>query len=141
MNGRKMKLQYTFRLYLNNAAGERVLGKGGAQILEAINDYGSIVAAAKNLGMSYKFVCDYLVRIRRRLREPVVVTHRGGADPGRKRGGGGTALTPFASNLLREFESAEHLVGNALSNKNRTLTLQTLSAHRNRKRTQRNAHK
>lgn len=86
MGSRKTKLQYTFRLYLNNPAGERVLGKGGAQILEAINEYGSIVAAAKNLDMSYKFVCDYLVRIQKRLKELIIVTHRGGADPGKKKG-------------------------------------------------------
>jgi molybdate transport system regulatory protein len=139
LSSRKMKLQYTFRLYLNNAAGERVLGKGGAQILEAINEHGSIVAAAKNLNMSYKFVCDYLVRMKKRLRERVVVTHRGGADPGKKKGGGGTALTPLAGNLLREFGCTQRLIGNTLSSKNKMLTLQTVtSAHWNRRRTRRN---
>jgi len=128
LDSRRTKLQYTFRLYLNNAAGERVLGKGGAQILEAINEYGSIVAAAKNLGMSYKFVCDYLVRTQKRLKEPIIVTRRGGADPGKKKGGGGTALTPFARNLLQEFKSTQHLIGNTLSSKNKTLTMQRVSS-------------
>jgi molybdate transport system regulatory protein len=139
LSSRKTKLQYTFRLYLNNAAGERVLGKGGAQILEAIKEYGSIVAAAKNLNMSYKFVCDYLARMKKRLKEPIVVTHRGGADSGRKKGGGGTALTPLAGSLLREFESTQRLIGNTLSSRKKRLTLQTApSAHRNPRRARRN---
>ena len=97
--------EYNFRLYLN-VDGKRVLGKGGAQILEAIEERGSISDAAKKLGMSYKFTWDYLVRIRRILKTPIVVTYRGGAKRHRK-GGGGTALTPFARKMLREFNSTE----------------------------------
>jgi len=117
----KMKLQYAFRLYINNDAGERVLGKGGAEILEAINECGSIVEAARKLGMSYKFVWDYLIRMQKRLNQPVVVTHRGGAGAGRKKGGGGTTLTPIAGALLREFGSTERLIGNSLSSRNKIL--------------------
>jgi molybdate transport system regulatory protein len=108
----------------------RVLGKGGAEILEAINRYGSIVAAARNLGMSYKFVWDYLIRMQKRLSQPVVITHRGGADRGKKKGGGGTVLTPVASNLLREFESTQRLIENALSNKNKMVKLQKVASRR-----------
>jgi len=123
LGSRKNKLQYTFRLYLNNAAGMRILGKGGAEILEAISEYGSIVEAARRLGMSYKFVWDYLIRMQKRLDQPVVVTHRGGADRRKRKGGGGTVLTPVASNLLREFESTQRLIENTLSKENKTLAL------------------
>jgi len=137
---RRMKLRYAFRLYLNNAAGERVLGKGGAQILEAIKEHGSIVEAAKNLNMSYKFVCDYLVRMKKRLGEPIVVTHRGGLDPLKRKGGGGTALTPLAGNFLREFESTQRLICKTLSSRDKTLILKRASSTcRNRRTTRRNA--
>lgn len=116
-----MKVQYTFRLYLNNAAGKRVLGKGGAEILEAIDEYGSIVAAARNLGMSYKFVWDYLIRMRKRLKQPVIVTHRGGTDLAKRRGGGGTSLTPLARSLLREFNLTQGLVDNILLSRKKIL--------------------
>ena len=109
-----MNLQYTFRLYLN-VKGQRVLGKGGAQILEAIAQCGSIAEAAEDLDMSYKFVWDYLVRMRRRLHRPLVVTHRGGMQNGKKKGGGGTTLTPVARALLREFKETERLVQNIVS--------------------------
>ena len=128
LSSRKTKLQYTFRLYLNNAAGKRVLGKGGAEILEAIDEYGSIVAAARNLGMSYKFVWDYLIRMSKRLKQPVIVTHRGGADPGKKKGGGGTALTPLGRTLLQEFRSTQGSVRNILSSKRNIPTARVVSS-------------
>ena len=113
MRGRKMNLQYTFRLYIN-ANGQRVLGKGGAQILEAVDEHGSIAEAAEELDMSYKFAWDYLTRMKRRLDQPVVVTRRGGTRNGKKKGGGGTTLTPMARALLKDFRKTERLVQNCI---------------------------
>jgi molybdate transport system regulatory protein len=113
MRARKTDLEYRFRLYLNSN-GQRVLGKGGAQILEAVDEYGSIAAAAEELEMSYKFTWDYLIRMRRRLHQPVIVTHRGGTRNGKKKGGGGTTLTPVARTLLKEFKETERLMRNIL---------------------------
>ena len=118
MSARKRKFQYTFRLYLN-ADGQRVLGKGGAQILEAIAETGSIAAAAEELEMSYKFTWDYLIRMRRRLHQPVIATRRGGTRGGKKKGGGGTTLTPAARALLREFQETDRLMRNLLSKRER----------------------
>jgi molybdate transport system regulatory protein len=119
MRGQKRNLQYTFRLYLN-ADGKRVLGKGGAQILEAIDKYGSIDGAAKNLGMSYKFVWDYLTRMRNILREQIILTHRGGVGRRRKRGGGGATLTPLARKLLKHYRSTQASVNRALRTKTKS---------------------
>jgi len=112
--------EYGLRLYLN-ANGKRVLGKGGAQILEAIEDCGSISAAAEELGMSYKFVWDYLTRIRRIVKAPIVVTYRGGGVGRRRKGGGGTTLTPFARAMLDEFHSTETNLKKTLSRRKITL--------------------
>jgi molybdate transport system regulatory protein len=110
----KRNLEYTFRLYLN-ADGQRVLGKGGAQILEAVQRYGSIAVAAKKLDMSYKFTWDYLTRMRRRLHQPLVLTYRGGTRNGKKKGGGGTTLTPVAKALLKDFKDTERVMRTVLS--------------------------
>jgi len=118
MCARKRNLQYTFRLYLN-VDGQRLLGKGGAQILEAVDEYGSIAAAAEELEMSYKFTWDYLIRMRRRLHQPVIVTHRGGTRNGKKKGGGGTTLTPIARALLKEFRETERFMQNILTKRQR----------------------
>jgi len=123
-----MKLQYGFRLYLNNPAGKRVLGSGGAQILEAIDKHGSIVAAAEDLGMSYKFMWNYLSKARKRLKHPIIMTRRGGTPHEKKKGGGSTTLTPTARTLLREFRSTEAFIANALSKKKVYPTAPKLSA-------------
>jgi len=107
-------LSYGFRLYLN-ADGERVLGKGGALILGAIDEYGSISLAAEELGMSYKFVWDYLGRMKQRLGRPLIATRRGGTLHTKRRGGGGTTLTPVARRLLKDFKTTETLVRRMLS--------------------------
>jgi molybdate transport system regulatory protein len=114
MRRRKRPLLYSFRLYLNTN-GERVLGKGGAQILEAIEEYGSIAMAADELDMSYKFVWDYLERMQHRLRQPMIVTRRGGSPHRSRKGGGGTSLTPLARMLLRDFKDTETQVYKTLS--------------------------
>jgi len=120
MPSRKLNLQYTFRLYIN-ADGQRILGKGGAQILDAVDEYGSITEAAEELEMSYKFTWDYLTRMKRRLHQPVVVTRRGGTRNGKKKGGGGTTLTPIAKALLKDFRKTERLVQNCISKRKMAL--------------------
>jgi molybdate transport system regulatory protein len=118
MCARKTNLEYTFRLYLN-ADGQRLLGKGGAQILEAVERYGSIAVAAKKLGMSYKFTWDYLTRMRGRLHKPLVVTHRGGTLHGKKKGGGGATLTPVAKRLLKDFKDTDRAMKSVLFKRKR----------------------
>jgi molybdate transport system regulatory protein len=107
---KKTKFHYTYRLYFN-LNGRRVLGKAGAQILEAVNEYGSIAEAAKSLDMSHKFVWNYLTRMRSILKQPMIVTHRGGTEHGKgKRGGGGASITPLTISLLKEFRRTERRV-------------------------------
>ena len=86
--------------------GEPLLGKGGAQILEAIGEVGSISKAAKRLGMSYKYIWNYLAKIEKTLQEPVVQTYKGG-----RKGGGGAHLTRLGENLLKEYKRVEDYVG------------------------------
>jgi molybdate transport system regulatory protein len=114
MRENKRRFEYAFRLYLN-LNGKRVLGKGGAQILEAIDEHGSITAAAKELHMSYKFVWDYLTRMSNRLKNPVIITHRGGILHKKRKGGGGTRLTPLAKALLRNYRATERRLSATIS--------------------------
>jgi molybdate transport system regulatory protein len=116
MCAHRRNLEYSFRLYLN-AGGKRILGKGGAQILSAINRHGSMTMAARELHMSYKFMWDYLTRMRKRLEKPVIVTHRGGTRRTRRKGGGGTTLTPTAKALLKDYEATEKRLHRILSKK------------------------
>ena len=82
--------------------GEPLLGKGGAEILETIKQVESISKAAKNAGMSYRYVWNYLAKLEKRLGEPVVKTFKGGS-----KGGGGAIITELGKNLLNEYSRAE----------------------------------
>jgi len=94
------------------ADGKPFLGKGGAQILEAIRNEKSVSKAAKKLGMSYRYVWDYVDRMNTVLGEPVVKAYRGG-----KQGGGGANLTSLGKKLLQEYRRIERHMNEALLDK------------------------
>ncbi|MFQ6094543.1 MAG: TOBE domain-containing protein [Candidatus Bathyarchaeia archaeon] len=89
--------------------GRPLFGKGGADILKAIKEEKSISMAAKRLGMSYRYVWNYIDKINGVLKEPVVKAFRGG-----KHGGGGAALTEIGERLLKEYNLLERYVNEFL---------------------------
>ena len=97
---------YSFRLYLV-CDGERVLGKGGAQVLSGIDRLGSLSATARELKMSYRFVWNYVHRMEDRLGKPVIITRRGGTPHTSRRGGGEAKLTSMARTLLSDYTAME----------------------------------
>jgi molybdate transport system regulatory protein len=88
-----------------------LIGKGGAEILEAVDKESSISKAAETLGMSYRYVWNYLQEIQGTLEQPIVETYKGG-----KAGGGGAKLTDLGRNLLVEYKQVESYLGSVLSN-------------------------
>jgi len=90
--------------------GKPFLGKGGAQILEAIKSEKSVTNAAKKLGMSYRYVWDYMDRMNTVLSEPMIKTHKGG-----RLGGGGANLTNLGEHLLQEYKRIEKHMNEVLS--------------------------
>ncbi len=89
--------------------GKPILGSGGAGILNAVNEEESISKAARKIGMSYRYVWNYLDKIKDTMGEPVVKTFKGG-----KRGGGGAKLTQLGENLVKEYNRVEDYVGEIL---------------------------
>ena len=89
--------------------GEPLLGKGGAEILQAIQEEASISKAAKKLGMSYRYAWNYLSKMEKTLQEPIVETLKGGRG-----GGGGARLTELGKRLLKEYKRVEGYVGEIL---------------------------
>lgn len=90
--------------------GEPLLGKGGAKILKEIEKQQSLTRAAKNLGMSYRYVWNYIQKINESLGENVVETYKGG-----KSGGGGAKLTQTGKDLLAEYTRLEGCLGKFLA--------------------------
>jgi len=92
--------------------GRPILGGGGAKILEAIREEKSISRAAQKLGMSYRYVWNYLNRMKNALGESIVETFRGG-----RMGGGGARLTPLGEHLIKEYNTVKNYVGEILDDK------------------------
>jgi molybdate transport system regulatory protein len=77
------------------------IGAGRAELLAAIEDLGSIKAAAERFGMSYRYVWGYLRELEDAAGFPLVERHRGGG------GTRGANLTAQGKQLLvryREFQ-------------------------------------
>lgn len=80
--------------------GQRV-GPGKIQLLEQIAALGSIAAAGRALGMSYKRAWDLVDEINRIFKQPVLVPKTGGKK------GGGAALTPLGVSLISRYRAIE----------------------------------
>lgn len=86
----------SFRLLYDN---EIALGPGKAELLEAINDTGSISAAGKAMNMSYRRAWMLVDVMNRCFKEPLVHTAKGGAH------GGGAVLTPLGKQVLANYKT------------------------------------
>jgi molybdate transport system regulatory protein len=85
------------------------IGPGKAELVERIAETGSISAAARAMGMSYRRAWQLVEAMNRTCREPVVITAIGG-----KRGGG-AEVTPFGRRLVRLFRTMEGKASAAIS--------------------------
>lgn len=85
------------KVWIVDASGQVVFGRGRLRILEAVQRLGSIHAAAAELRMSYRAVWGRIKATEERLGRPLLVRQTGGAA------GGGSRLTPFAETLIERF--------------------------------------
>ncbi len=92
------------KVWLQDIEGDPILGQGRIKILKAIEEHGSINAAAKSLGMSYRGAWDRLRVTEERLGQPLLEKTTGG-----KRGGG-SRLTPFARDFLERFSKMQQII-------------------------------
>jgi molybdate transport system regulatory protein len=83
------------------------VGPGKIDLLEAIDRTGSITAAAKALGMSYRRAWLLVDTMNRCFKSPVVAAESGG------RRGGGTALTPVGADVVRRYRRIESAAARA----------------------------
>ena len=95
-------LSYRFKLWMVNDKNEAVFGDGIARLLEEIQEYHSILEAAKHLGMSYRYALHRITISEERLGESLVTRVRGGA-----RGGGSSEVTPYGKELVLQFQKMQ----------------------------------
>ncbi|MES2720991.1 MAG: LysR family transcriptional regulator [Pseudomonadota bacterium] len=80
---------------------EIALGPGKADLLKAIHEHGSISAAARRMGMSYRRAWLLVDTMNRCFREPLVLSAAGGSQ------GGGASLTPHGEEVLSHYENMQ----------------------------------
>jgi molybdate transport system regulatory protein len=77
------------------------MGPGRAELITRIGKTGSISAAARSMGMSYRRAWQLVEAMNESFSEPLVMTAVGG-----KRGGG-AVVTPFGKRLVKTFRAME----------------------------------
>ncbi len=92
------QIRLRFRLVLGR---DVAIGPGKADLLAAVAQTGSIAAAGRSMGMSYKKAWYLLDTMNRCFREPLVEASRGG------RGHGGAVLTPMGRDVLARYRAIE----------------------------------
>jgi molybdate transport system regulatory protein len=80
---------------------EKILGKGRVELLERIQNSGSIRQAALQMKMSYKQAWDIINQINSKLPLPAVTSQRGG------KGGGSAVVTETGLRLIVEFHKLQ----------------------------------
>ena len=78
-----------------------MIGPGKADLLERIDRCGSIAAAGREMGMSYKRAWELVGTLNAMFRDPVVESTRGGP------GGGGAVLTAAGREVLELYRTFE----------------------------------
>ncbi|MFZ1425724.1 MAG: winged helix-turn-helix domain-containing protein [Geminicoccaceae bacterium] len=77
------------------------IGPGKVALLEQVASTGSISAAGRALGMSYRRAWLLVDELNRLFAAPVVTTQLGGSH------GGGASLTPLGNDLVSRFRQLE----------------------------------
>ncbi len=105
---------------------EAMMGPGKAELLEGIRDTGSIAAAGRRMGMSYKRAWMLVEEMNAAWQPPLVSSARGGP------GGGGAQLTEAGAEVLRLYREvmarAEAAVAEPVAALERMLKVSDMSA-------------
>jgi molybdate transport system regulatory protein len=77
------------------------MGPGKARLISLIVETGSISAAARTMGMSYRRAWQLVEALNKSFNQPVVLTAVGG------RRGGGAEVTEFGKRLVKSYHAME----------------------------------
>lgn len=107
-------------IYLED--GGLKLGPGKIRLLIAIRENGSISAAARSMGMSYRHAWILLDELNRGFEEPVILSTMGGPR------GGGAKLTSWGEELIERFAAIEEAAESAIAHHLQELEVHAVSS-------------
>jgi molybdate transport system regulatory protein len=99
--------QTRLSIRLDLTSGDRI-GPGKIALLEAIRASGSISAAARDIGMSYRRAWLLVEQINDSLKEPAVEAASGG------RHGGGAQITPVGEKIIEIYRSIQSIAASSV---------------------------
>ena len=101
---KKKEKQFVVRskIWIEDMHGKVAFGLGRFRMLEAIDRFGSMQAAARQLKMSYRSIWCRIRESEERIGREIVVRH-----------GKGSSLTPFARELMQRFVELKESVSSA----------------------------
>ncbi|WP_130803775.1 winged helix-turn-helix domain-containing protein [Acinetobacter ihumii] len=105
-------LKLRLRLMLNQSIA---FGPGKADLLDAIQETGSISQAAKKMQMSYRRAWQLVETMNQSFHSALVETHKGGES------GGGAIVTPLGLEVLAQFRSMEQKARSAIETETQQL--------------------
>jgi len=93
--GKNIEIRFRHWVYVD---GIKFFGPGRVALLEGIQETGSIVKAAKSMGMSYKKAWAMVDAMNTYGQEPYVITQKGGQQ------GGGAQITGTAVKVIEAYK-------------------------------------
>ena len=97
-----------YKLWLSAVSGEGIIDEGQYKMLRAIEEEGSLKAAAEKLGTSYRKAWGDIKKAEELLGYDLTDKHRGGKD------GGKSVLTDKAINLLEAYDALHKKMDRAI---------------------------
>ncbi len=113
MKAKKVRTGLRLRVYL---APDVLLGPGRADLLEGIRETGSIAAAGRRMGMSYKRAWTLIEKMNSEFGADVVTGATGGAH------GGGSELTKLGEEIVKRYRNMEAATNKAIKSDLTALT-------------------
>ncbi len=96
-----MKIHVKTKTWIENDSHDLLFGKGKTDLLELIEEEGSIAGAAQRLSMNYKKAWTHIKTLRKHFADELVLSRKGGS------GAGGTTLTPTARSLIKNYRTLQ----------------------------------
>lgn len=105
MKPKKVRTGLRLRIFVRP---DVMIGPGRADLLQGIRDTGSIAAAGRLMGMSYKRAWSLVETMNTEYGSEVVNGAKGGVH------GGGSTLTPLGEEILKRYRSMEEATEKAI---------------------------
>jgi len=98
-------MKVKIKIWLEDNKDNLVFGGGKTQILEYIDQTGSISQAAQRVGMNYKKAWTHIKILQEFIDDELVIVNKG-------RNSGGTTLTPKAKEIMEKYKQLEDEIKN-----------------------------